>query len=93
MAIDEPWAAEVEHIYNSIHPITERDDELLRDADYSEEQLREAFYEGFIDKDGTADERHDGREQFFHWMEYLGYDETDFDWNEWADWAGYGSSE
>lgn len=89
---DEPWTADVQAIYESIHEITPHDERVFRDANYSEDRLREAFEEGFIDKDNvTPDQRHAAREEFFQWMEYLGYDRDDFDWHAWAEWAGYGT--
>jgi hypothetical protein len=92
----EPWGPEVERIFtfSTEHDrINDIDDRTLRDADFSEEQLRELFDDGFLsranDNDVTPDERFDARSAYFEWMEYLGYDLAEFDWEAWRDYMGY----
>lgn len=92
MPTDQPWTADIQAIYESIHEITPHDEATFRDADYSEERLREAFETGFLTRtedDVSADERAQAREEFFEWMAYLGYDANDFDWEAWKEWMGY----
>lgn len=88
-----PWGDDVERIYESVsHGELEPDEErTLHDADFSEEQLRELFDEGFLTHEGdaSAQERFDAREAFFEWMEYLGYDRDDFNWQAWREHMGY----
>lgn len=91
---DFPWTADIESIYTSIHEITPHDEATFRDANYSEEQLLEAFKEGFLthsdDPYVSRDDRRIRREEFFEWMEYLGYNRDDFDWEAWKEhfWDG-----
>lgn len=82
---DPDWTAEIQRIYESIHEITPQDEAKLEQANFSEDRLRGAFEEGFIDKDVHPDDRQAAREAYFEWMEYLGYDTSEFDWDAWRE--------
>jgi len=50
--------------------------------DYSQE----LFFAGWIDQEGSPDDRWAARELFFEWMIEHGVDPADFDWIDWAEW-------
>lgn len=86
MANDEPWAADVERIYQNFDGFTEADQERLDDADFGMDRLHDAFEEGFVDENVSTEDRMAARNAFLSWMGYLGYDPSDFDWQAWHDW-------
>jgi len=89
----EPWTREVERIYTfstEQATVNEIDDRTLRDAGFSEEQLREFFSEGFLTRSTEPpSDKAELRDAYFEWMEYLGYDTSDFDWHAWREYMGY----
>lgn len=54
--------------------------------DYEYERAEGMFYEGWVDRDASPDDRHDAREDFF---EYTGLTMEDFPWDEWREAMGY----
>lgn len=55
------------------------------------DELAETYYEGWIERGNTADDRMEAREAFFELMAELGYEdaEEDFDWDDWKDWYSH----
>lgn len=95
-----PWSDDVEYVLrNQVfnegereYGLSEHDIERLRDANFTDEQLRETFEDAFLSRSGgsvSPDERYDARQAFFDWMEYLGYDDNDYNWQAWREYMGY----
>lgn len=56
------------------------------------EQAFQLFYEGFVDRDVSPDNRHDARLDFADYMGMVTTEDgniPDFPWQEWAEWMGY----
>lgn len=92
MPDDEPWVEDIERFYKGpdgdavFHGFTPEDEQRLEDANFGLDRLRDAFEEGFVDENVDTDDRVAARNAFLSWMGYLGYDPSDFDWDEWRNW-------
>lgn len=93
MPPDAPWADDVENLFHYLagHELTPYDEQQLRNADFSIEELRENFEQAFTPEQGLDyDQLQDLRYQFIDWMHYLdyGWDSENVKefWNEWRDW-------
>lgn len=96
---DEPWTANITEIYESLsngHPLTEDDRDMLESADFSEDALRDAFEEGFLqsanpaspifNEDVSPDDRRTIRELVLNYFSYLGYHDRREFWDKWREW-------
>jgi hypothetical protein len=93
---DHPWTNEIQNIYQTVSPageLSQEEREILRDADYSESQLKELFETGFThhrNEPGYDQEAvQDARERFVEIINMLGYSDNDIDWESWREWMGY----
>lgn len=74
----------VEHIYESAAAgITNED---LEPFGVTLNDFKYMFDVGWIQEDADPDQREAGRLGFFLYLEELGYDISDFDWDEWREW-------
>jgi hypothetical protein len=93
---EHPWSDEIEHIYQTVSPAGElsaQENEILRDADFSEAQLKELFETGFTHHRGEPgydqEAVQDARDQYLEMIQLLGYEDSDLDWEAWREWMGY----
>lgn len=58
----------------------------LADFGLTEDGLRSIFEHAFIDMDISSDLRSAYRDLFFDYLGEMGYEISDFDWDDWRDW-------
>lgn len=64
--------------------------ERYAEAELTQEEVLNTYWNGFIDPNVDPDVRHYAREMFFEFLDLLDLSGEDFDWEAWREAMGYG---